>query len=436
MIHEAIHNDSVNILFIGLTRESAKRIIWKDILHVINDRYNLGAVFNKSELTMTFPNGSVIAVTGIDANADDMNKLLGAKYRLVCIDEASMYTIDVRNLVYGVLGPAMVDPNDDDQSGTICLMGTASNFPRGLFYDVTVGKEKGWSLHSWTAHENPFVAKKWKENLEKIAADRPEYMSTPQFKQWYLNEWVVDEEKLVYKFSIERNITGKIPTLYADGWTYVLGIDTGWEDATTCVLTAYHINDPHLYVLRSFSKRKMTFDDLATLLVDDFMKGENSPAPHKIIIDGANKQGVESMRTRYKIPFEYADKRDKETFIGLCNADMQSGKIKIQDNASNRPLWEEMAALVWMSDGDRIRIPRKEHPRLPNHLCDAFLYAWRCGYHYNSTPAEKKIIKGSREWYEKQKDDMWERERENLEKSYSLASEWGEEGSLGDIGTF
>src|ERR1700733_9333918 len=124
LVFEALRNPGCNCLFIGLTRASAKAIIWKDILTIIDTKYKLGARFNQTDLTMTLPNGSVISVTGIDADEKEMNKLLGRKYRLVCIDEASMYTIDLRNLVYGILGPAMVDPNESGESGTLCLMGT------------------------------------------------------------------------------------------------------------------------------------------------------------------------------------------------------------------------------------------------------------------------------------------------------------------------
>lgn len=430
LIYEALHNPGVNCLFIGLTRQSARDIIWKDILRIIDSHYGIGASFNKSDLIMTLPNSSVISVTGVDVDESEMNKLLGRKYRLVCIDEASMYTIDLNNLVYGILGPAMVDPNKEGDSGTICLMGTASNFPRGLFYDVTTGREGGWQLFKWTAFDNPFVSKQWAQNLEKIAKERPHYMETPQFKQWYLNMWVVDEEKLVYKFDPGRNLTKSIPYLPHEGWSFVLGIDTGWEDASAFVLTAYHLNHPFLYILKIYHKSKMTFDDVAEK-VKEFMS-DSTYAPHRIIIDGANKQGVESMRFRSAIPFEYADKRDKETFIELCNSDLTEGKIKILDIVDNRPLWDEMAGLVWKTDGDKIKIPKKEHPALPNHLCDAFLYAWRCGYHYASQPAEKKIIVGSREWYQKQADDLWERERENIEKQITKG-DWPSEGSLGDI---
>lgn len=415
LIDEAIKNDGCNVLFIGLTRASAKAIIWKDVLRDIDRKHNLGGRPNQTDLTLTFPNESVIYVTGVDTTEEEMIKLLGRKYRLVIIDEASMYTVNLRNLVYGVLGPAMTDPNQRGERGTICLMGTASDFPRGLFYDVTTGAEPGWKLFEWTAHDNPHVAKNWAEGLQEIAQQRPLYMETPQFKQWYLNQWVVDEDKLVYRFNHERNLVKELPKgLSDDGWSVVLGVDLGWEDDNAFVLTAYHVNDPNLYVLKTAAKKHLTFDQVADK-IQEFMR-DKEWSPHKVVIDGANKQGVESMRQRSNIPFDYADKQDKATFIELCNADLVQGKVKILDEDPNRPLWQEMAALVWVTDGDKIKLPKKEHPALPNHRTDAFLYAWRNGFHYHSAPAEKKIPIGSKAWYEQQAEDIWEREKERLQK--------------------
>lgn len=423
IMETALKNPGCNCLFLGLTRASAKAIVWKDILNIIDSKYNLQGRFNQSELTITLPNGSLIAVSGIDADENEMKKLLGRKYKMVIIDEASMYTIDLRNLVYGILGPAVVD---DD--GTICLLGTSSDFPRGLFYDITVGKEKGWKLFQWTAHDNPYVAKQWGAALKKIEEERPEYMQTPQFKQWYLNQWVIDEEKLVYRFDMQRNLAKSAQNHAADGnWVFILGVDTGWEDDSAFVLCGYHLNDHILYIFSVFKQKKMTFEDVV-IKIQEFTK-DPLMAPSKIIIDGANKQGVESMRLRSNIPFEYAEKQDKATFIELCNSDLIQSKIKILDTADNRPLWQEMSALVWVTDGDKIKYPKKEHPSLPNHLCDAFLYAWRCGYHYASTPKEKKITKYSPEWYAQQAEGIWEREKDKLQQE----SNWPEMGSLGDL---
>ena len=418
----ALQFPNSNNLFIGLTRDSAYSIIWKDVLCVLNDKHKLDVHINRTELTMTHRNGSVIKVLGVDKDEEEMYKLLGRKFKRVVIDEASMYTISLRNLI------SLMEPSIIDEDGDIWVLGTASNFPRGIFFDITTRREKGWKLFEWTAHDNPYVAKQWQAKLEEIERDRPEYMQTPQYKQWYLNQWVIDEEKLVYRFDMHKNLVANLRHNTHDLWSIVLGVDTGWEDDSAFVLTAYHPHDPDLYVLKVFKRKKMTFEDVI-IKIQEFMN-DSTYAPHKIIIDGANKQGVESMRFRSNIPFEYADKRDKVTFIELCNSDLTQGKIKILNTAENRPLWEEMAALVWVTEGDNIKYPKKEHPSLANHLCDAFLYAWRCGYHYASTAAVTKPVTYSKEWYQQQADGIWDRERERL----TQGSGWPEEGSLGDLG--
>ena len=426
LVHEALNNPGCNVLFIGLTRASAKAIIWKDILRVLDKKHGLAAKPNQAELTMTLPNGSLIAVTGVDSDQSEMMKLLGRKWRLVCIDEASMYTINTRNLVYGILGPAMVDPNSGGDMGTICMLGTASDLPRGLFFDVTTGKEPGWKLFEWSAHDNPHVARQWQENLEQIAQNRPLYMETPQFKQWFLNQWVVDENKLVYRFNRDRNLCDNLPHLPHVGWVFVLGVDTGWEDDNAFVLTGYHQNNPTAYVVSSHAQKQMTFDQVAAK-IQEYMNDPEYPIS-KVFIDGANKQGVESMRQRSNIPFEYADKQDKATFIELCNADLVQARVKIVNSKANQGLIDEMNALIWVTDGDTIKIPKKEHPALPNHRCDAFLYAWRNGYHYHWGALAPVIPIGSKAWFEKQAEDIWTRERENIETANGTGKDWGESG--------
>ncbi len=422
MVSEALKNPGCNVLFIGLTRASAKGIIWKDILKEINRKFKLRARFNMTDLTMTLPNGSLISLTGIDVTEDEMKKLLGRKYRLVCIDEASMYTIDLAELVYGILKPAMTDPNRDGERGTICMCGTSSNFARGLFFDVTNKVEEGWSLHEWSAHDNPFVAKTWQEELDEIDRLRPLYKSTPQYQQWYLNKWVVDENALVYRFNFARNSFTELPLkLDPDGWTYILGVDTGWEDDNAFVLTAFHANDPTLYIVKTFNKPKMSFPDVVTK-INEFMS-HPTMSPAKVIIDGANKQGVETMKIRSAIPFEYADKQGKVDFIEILNGDLIQAKIKI--HAKCTTLIDELMSLVWKTDGGKIILPKKEHPSLPNHLCDAFLYAWRNGYHFHATPPEKKIPYGSREWYVQQNANLFEKELEKIKEEQN--SSWPEE---------
>jgi hypothetical protein len=425
--HEAVNSPGCNVLITGLTRASVKGIFWKDILGNINDRLKLGAKPNLAELTWTLPNGSMICLTGIDAHEDEMKKVLGRKYRLALPDEGSMYSINLRNFIYGVLRPAMVDPNADGSRGTIALLGTASDFARGLFYDVSIGKEKGWAVSSWTAFDNPHVAKNWAEELAEIKRDRPEYLDTPQYKQWYLNEWVVDQEKLCYKFNPDINLVKELPKgLDPNGWIgRVLGVDVGWDDDNAFVLTAYHENDPCLYILKYFSKNKMTFN-----AVDDKVtEYKNDPwwSPNKIIIDGADKQGVESMRERSGTHYEAADKHDKSTFIELMNADFAAGKIKVLDTVDNEPLWRAWMALVWQTKGDRVVIPKKENKSLHHlsHGPDAALYAWRNGFHYHHHPKKEKKLVGRDGWIGEAAQKTWQKHAEELQEQRSAQEEMG-----------
>lgn len=407
MVHECLNHPGSNCLFLGLTHASAKGILWKDILKSINTNLGLEISFNETTLTATFPNGSVIYTTGVDVSEDEMNKLLGKKYRLVCIDEASMYTIDLHRLVYGILKPATAD-----YRGTICMMGTASNFTRGLFYDITNGIEPGWSLHSWTAHDNPHISEQWAEELADIDINRPLFKDTPLYRQWYLNEWVVDKEKLVYKFDADRNLFKERPlNLNPAGWTYILGVDLGYEDDTAFVLCAFHDNDHTLYVVSTFNKKHMDITDVANR-IKVFRDSPDMPVS-KVIIDGSNKQAVEEMQRRHGIALEPADKTGKSDFIEIMNGELIQGKIRIKEGLNT--IVQEMMGLVWKTTADKIDIPRKEHPSLPNHLCDALLYAWRFCYQWMAENAPVKVVVGSKAWYEAQARDIWVREREHLE---------------------
>lgn len=410
---EAFETPKCNVLYLGLTRGSAKGIIWKDILKEINDKHKLGAIPHETDLTMTCPNASVIYVAGVDVDESERKKLFGRKYKLVIIDEAALYGIDLRDLVYVVLRPSLVD-----NSGTCVMSGMASDIIHGLFYDVTIGKEQGWSLHQWSAHDNPHVSKQWAEEIEWISKNQPQLMGTARFKQAYLNQWVVDEDKRVYKFTDEKNLYRDLP-LSPDqaGWTWNLSIDTGWEDDNAFVVSGYHENYPELYIPKCWSKNKMTFDQVEEK-VKEFMRDKSYPIS-SVIIDGANKQGVETMRLRSDIHFEYADKLGKADHIEVCNGDLLTGKIKVHESLVE--LHTEMKRLVWKTEGDRIIIPRKEHPTLPNHRCDAFLYGWFNGWHFLSTPAKKTAMPGTPEYIREQetlhKQAIMERmQRENAQK--------------------
>lgn len=407
-----------SVLYIALTRDSAKKIMWKDVLKDINVRHDLRAVFNETSLTMTLPNGSVIYLTGVDANEEEKMKLLGQKYRRVVLDEASLYWINLRELVYGILKPAIAD-----YRGDIWVHGTSGNITQGLFFDITTGKEPGWSVHEWSAHDNPYVAEQWQEELDEIARERPKFRETALYKQWYLNQWVVDTNKLVYWYQAGRNDYGTLPR-YPGEWQYVLGVDLGYSpDPSAFVLLGFHDHDKVLY---GISSEELLEQDV-TNVADRIKWYQSRYNIFKVVIDGSNKQAVEEMQRRHGIALTAADKRGKADFIQILNAEFQQEFVRI-DPKHNQTLITNWGKLVWRTEGDKIVVPREEHPGLPNHIPDAFLYGWRFCYSFLSDKPKKKTdLREPNAWRahsEKLAEEQLEREIERQKATENESDFW------------
>lgn len=410
-----------SIFYVTKTHDMARNIMWRTVMKQINDDFKVGMVFNEGLLEGRHPNGSTFRLTGIDSNVKQQDKLLGGKYKLIVLDEVAFFDTDLTTIIYRTLIPAAARVG-----GSIWMMSTSSDLTRGLFYEATRPEPElrtpGWSVHEWCWRDNPYVRDDMQAMLDKLIAANPRIVETNHYKQMWDNKWTVDESKLVYKFNKDRNLYTELPKLPADGWSYVLGIDFGWEDDNAFVLTGYHVNHPILYVIKTLKKPQMTFDEI--IEVTRTFMADPVYAPHKIFVDVSAKQGVESMRQRSGIPFEYADKLGKVEFIEQMNGDLVLGNVKM--HTLHESLRLELSTLVWIAEGDKIKYPKREHPGLPNHLCDAFLYAWRNGYHYHHAPLVKLPPVGSKAWYDAQAEGIWERERARLE-SEQPRGDWPEE---------
>lgn len=405
LLKEAYENPGVSVLYIGLTRESAKKIAWKDVLKPINRRLGLGIKFNETLLTCTLPNGSVVYLMGVDSSDDEKDKLLGQKYKIAVIDECASFSIDLRELVYGILKPAMAD-----LGGAIIMLGTPGNLTKSFFFDVTTGVEPGWHVVKADTKDNPYMAEKWLKEIEELKKNQPYIVDTPMFKQMYLGQWVIDEDALVYKYNPERNIYDNLPLQTTGDWQYILGVDLGYEDASAFVVVAFHEHDKVLYIPDIYSRSRMDITDVANKI----RELKTKYGVHKVVIDGANKQAVEEIQKRHAIPLITADKIGKADFIEIMNAEFIQGHIKLQKQSCQK-LIEEYQNLVWKEKG----LKREENPACDNHLADAALYAWRFCYQYLSQPAPKPLPK----WGTPERQQMEAEAMEEAAMEFFLAQE-------------
>lgn len=412
LFREALNTPKVNVLYIGLTRDTAKRIMWKDVLHEINDKYSIGARSNSSELSMTLPNNSMIYLMGADADERQMHKMLGQKFKLIIIDEAASYKINLRELVFGVLKPTVADLR-----GTICLTGTAGNLVKTYFHKVVKGEEPGWSRHSWTTFDNPYMAQQWAEEIADLKAANPLIVETALFKQMYLNEWKVDDDKKVYKYIPERNSYTFIP-VRVEPYRYILGLDLGYNDDTAFTVSCWHPHDPNLYFVKAIKQSKMDLTDVANM-VKSLDKIYNFDVK---VVDGSDKQAVMELNNRHDLNLIPADKTGKSDYIEIFNAELITGRIKIHEKDCEL-LAEEWDGLIWDEKPTQRFLLRRENPSCPNHLADSALYNWRYTYTYLSKAPDVKAEMGTPQWFKDETDKLEMRAIEKYEKA-KQEKEW------------
>jgi len=380
LLRAAFAHPGASCLYVALTRASAKRIAWKDVFKAIDREKRLGARFNETELSITLPNGSVIYLLGMDADEGEKEKALGQKFAAVVVDEAASYTIDLEELVLGVLKPAVAD-----YRGQISLIGTPGNLKRGLFYQLTEGQDPGapgrwskigWSGHRWSARDNPHMRDKWAAEVEELTAANPRVVETPLFRQHYLGQWVVDDDARVYRFDAVRNgYRGELPVVRGPGkWHHVVGLDLGFADSTAWVVAAYHDSDRRLFIVEALKADGLDVTDVAQRTRAVLGRYDVD----RVVVDGANKQAVEELRRRHDLPLTTAEKVGKADFVDLMNGDFIAGNLRVHLDAA-AVLVDEWGGLVW---DERVQGRRVEHPACPNHCADAALYAWRHCYAY------------------------------------------------------
>lgn len=353
-----------NALYLALTLDSAKAILW-DVVDELLRSHNVEFNPNKQAGTFTLANGSFIKFAGLDSNFKEMRKILGQKYAIVGIDECGSMTQDMQTIVDQMITPALID-----EGGDLILLGTAENIPGTYFEKVTSGKVPGWHVEKWDTYQNPYMAEKWKQEIERIMDVNPLAKDASWFKTHYLNQWCTDDDLRILTIA-PCYVWARMPELRRPH--YVIGCDLGWKDATSFVVTAYHRNDPTLYVVRSFKQAEMDLTDVAQTL-----KKLAAEYPGQIIIDGAAKQSVEEMRKRHMLHLTNAEKTEKSMFLRMLNDDLIQGRMIFSQD--NKQLLEEAEQLMWLKGTD------EEDPRCQNHLTDALLYAWRYARAYIEKP--------------------------------------------------
>jgi hypothetical protein len=390
----------------ALTQGSAVNIGW-DLFMEFCDDFEITTKTNFKDYKITLPDfgNSSLQFFGLDASEKAARRILGQNLRYFVADEAGSITQNLQRICFQFIRPALIDLAPFSY---LDLCGTPENIPNTYFSKVCLGEDKSfdWSIYNWSAFDNPHIAKQWGEEIESIPE---EFKLTHEYKCHYLGEFSINTEALMLTFSPKNYVDTSIMDF--SGWTAVMGVDLGYNDSTAITVGLYN-PDENKNLIIPYAEKETGLDlEEAMLWVQDIQKSYNAV---KIVIDGANKQGVEYMRKRFPVPMEAADKQDKGTFLRALQADITALRVLVDPRAC-MPLLEECESAIW-DEQKKAKGHLIEDPRCVVDQIDSFLYLHRHSAHYIYKKKPKEIKKDSNEYWDK----YWTDKIEEQESADSL----------------
>lgn len=394
LIHTALSFPGTVGLYITLARSSAKRIVWPE-LHNINRVYGLGGVANESDLSFRFPNGSIIYCSGA-SDATEIEKFRGlSNVALAYLDESQAFRSHIRELVEEILIKRLYDTN-----GRLRMIGTPGPIPSGYFHDASLSPK--WSHHAWTLHSNPWIEKKSGKSVAELIqqdCDRKGVgLDDPSIQRECFGRWVLDPNSLLLEYIPARNDYATLPH---GNYTYILGMDFGYEDADSFTVLGWADNSPNTYLVEELVAEKQTYEQM----VVNFDSLYRRYPFVKVVADpgGGGKKLIESLRPRYLIPMHAADKLGKIANYGLLNNALRTGRFFAKKES-------RFAQDCNLLERDRDKsTPEKTVVKGHSDAVDSALYAFRESPAYGYTPPPVPKKPGSPEWAQEQEDQMRER---------------------------
>lgn len=451
VLHFAETHPGCRILIISLTLKSTIENYWSGSpggLFAQNFLYDLGIKWNHASHTWTHENGSRGLLAGAETKAD-IERLRGAAAEAdICVlDECKSFSPDhLNDLIENVVEPGLMTRN-----GVLIMGGTPGSIPTGPFYEATcalarVGEgederptcvpwdqkadaglsyskltpdeiQELYSLHRWTVADNIAAPGQWKRALA-TKRRRGWDDDHPSWRREYLGEWVADDSDLVYSYAKCKLVSptsvtwkpdydgGRSKTGLPSGsgpWHLVLGLDLGFVDDSAMVLLGYSETTQELRQVHEFKAPGLDAEQFASEVMN-IVEGFGEPI-EMIVADtagGGSKMIIEMLNNRLGLAIQPAQKREKQDYIELCNADFNAGRIKLLQGSE---LETELCGLQWdLSHDSKVILSKtgrlREDPSCPNHLADAFLYIWRFSYHYWARPEIQRGDKYTDQWYQ------------------------------------
>jgi hypothetical protein len=397
-------------VYIGITRGSARQILWDGVLLRMVKEYGLPLreTMRDGQLIIRHSNGSTLWIAGCD-DKRELDKFRGQPFYRVNIDEAQGFPEEVlQPLIEDVLEPALAD-----YRGQIALTGTPGPLDIGYFHAATTGMVGGWSCgHQWDVRDNPWFANDTQTKDTRYPNRAAEFLADgllkcnndpehPTYLREYLGKWVHDAGALVYPFTGDNSWqpeSAEHPFGLPHGdYVYGLGVDLGFgERSTAFVLAAYRRGTGEVYLLKAYTRSRLIPTHLAAHVqaVRERLRKEVDAGLRVVVDEGALGKGYAEQMRSMGVGCEAAEKSEKRSYQEYVGGLIRGKQVKC-NFAECKDLLVEAKKLQFDPE------TAEEDERYTRHCCDAMLYIVRSLFpRYN--PELVEPVYGSPEWHRAQ----------------------------------
>jgi hypothetical protein len=186
-----------NILYVGLSKPHARKFLWNEVWCPLLDGLKIQHKRLEDEMTTTFPNGSVMYVSGTD-DIRHIDSFLGNRLDLAIVDESQSQTDSILvPLTTRILPNALLD--DMDRPGKLVMAGTIPEVNAGRFMEVW--NEGAWSRHNWSRFENPHLRNQPAALAAYLTANPGLTQDSPEVQREWFGKFAFDLNATAYRYS-------------------------------------------------------------------------------------------------------------------------------------------------------------------------------------------------------------------------------------------
>lgn len=244
-------NDKRSVLVCRKVATSIKRSIWKlTIKQLVLCGIYQDCTINKSDFTITFPNGSEMLFTGLD----DIEKLKSIdSVTDEVIEEATELTLDDFTQLN-----IRLRPDESVKNPQIFLMFNPVSKVNWVYKNLILNPPKGSLIIHTNYKNNKFLTEEYRKQLEDLKDRNPSY-----YRIYCLGEFAT-LDKLVYPKYEKRIISDE----EVEGLKQFQGLDWGYvNDPSAIIWGNVDKEKMKIYVRGEYVKKGMLNDEIANVMI-------------------------------------------------------------------------------------------------------------------------------------------------------------------------